>query len=88
MAPAEEEGDKEPLLARGYCEQGASLGWGQFSGVSKWVVCGTLKHTNKGWVSGEGGRRVRRGSLDGGRSWGKRCSGEARTELWRSWTSD
>jgi len=27
------------------------LGWGQFSGVSRWVICGTLSDRNKGWVS-------------------------------------
>lgn len=43
---------KNSIFAKGYCEQGTSLGWGQFSEVSKWVICGTLNDTNKGWMSG------------------------------------
>lgn len=47
-------GHKELVLAKGYWERGTSLGWGQFSRVSKWAICGTLNDMNKSWVSGGG----------------------------------
>lgn len=47
MASAQEGGEKELILARGYYEQRTSLGWGHFSEVSSWVIWGTLDAMNK-----------------------------------------
>lgn len=47
MASAQEEGEKELNLTRGYYGLRTSLGWGQCSEVSSWVICGTLNDTDK-----------------------------------------
>lgn len=47
--------EKELDFARGYYEQGTNLGWGQFSGVSSWII----HNMNKKAGSVSGGRAAR-----------------------------
>lgn len=41
------ESREELILAGENDEQEISLGWGQFSGVSSWVICGFINDMNK-----------------------------------------